>query len=212
MGLSNIPLRELKKARAKLALYHSALELIEKKMFHEVMLEDICRKAEVSRVTFFKFFPKKEDVLVYFMRVWLTERIIEIDTLQKRGFDAIRHLLIQVANQAEDKPGLLPSLISFLAEMNMHPAMPELSEAEVRLLFPEHIEAGRATPDMLDLFTRAMEEAHDAGTLNPLISIDTASKVLFTIFYGTYLTAQQFGSEDIIGFYEEHLQLLEKNT
>lgn len=212
MGLSNIPLRELKKARAKLALYHSALELIEKKMFHEVMLEDICRKAEVSRVTFFKFFPKKEDVLVYFMRVWLTERIIEIDTLQKRGFDAIRHLLIQVANQAEDKPGLLPSLISFLAEMNMHPAMPELSEAEVRLLFPEHIEAGRETPDMLDLFTRAMEEAHDAGTLNPLISIDTASKVLFTIFYGTYLTAQQFGSEDIIGFYEEHLQLLEKNT
>lgn len=209
VDLSDISQRELRKARAKLALYESALTLMENKMFHEVMLEDICRKAEVSRVTFFKFFPKKEDLLVYFMRVWLTERIIEIAAARKRGFAAIRHLLAKVANMAVDRPGLLPSLISFLAEMNMHPAMPELSEAEVRLLFPEHVEAGRATPDMLDLYERCMEEAREDGTLRPDISMDTAVKALFTIFYGAYLTAQQFGSEDISGFYEAHLQLLE---
>ncbi|MGG6314349.1 TetR/AcrR family transcriptional regulator [Paenibacillus macerans] len=207
--LSDISLRELKKARAKLALYESGLSLMENKMFHDVMLEDICRKAEVSRVTFFKFFPKKEDLLVYFMRVWLTERIIEIEAERKRGFAAIRHLLDKVAETAVDMPGLLPSLISFLAEMNMHPAMPELSEAEVRLLFPGHVETGRSTPDMLELFGRSMLEAEQDGTLKPDIPIETAVKALFTIFYGAYLTAQQFGSDEFSDFYEAHLLLLE---
>ncbi|WP_311198801.1 TetR/AcrR family transcriptional regulator [Paenibacillus hexagrammi] len=131
----DLSLRELKKARNKVALYEAALELIETRMFKEVMLDDICRKAEVSRVTFFKFFQRKEELLVYFMRIWLTERVIEIEAKRKRGFSAIRHVLLKVAESFREKPGIMPSLIAFLAEMNMHPCMPVLSRAEVRLLF-----------------------------------------------------------------------------
>lgn len=209
VAITDISLREIKKARTKLALYEAGMALMEDKMFHEVMLDDICRNAEVSRVTFFKFFPKKEDLLVYFMRVWLTERIIEIETEQKKGFAAVRHLLNMVAKQTEKMSGILPSLISFLAEMKMHPRLQELSEAEVRLLFPEHEEIGSRTPDMHELFSRAMKEAQERGELKPEISVNTAVKVLFTIFYGSFLTAQQYASNDIIGFYELHLQLLE---
>ena len=70
------------------------------------------------------------------MRVWLTERIIEIDAEGKKGFQAFRHLLSQVAQEHHVRPGMMPSLISFLAEQNMQPCMPELSPAEVSLLFP----------------------------------------------------------------------------
>ncbi|RJX39280.1 TetR/AcrR family transcriptional regulator [Paenibacillus pinisoli] len=208
--IADISLREIKKARAKIALYEASLSLMEDKMFHEVMLEDICRQAEVSRVTFFKFFPKKEDVLVYFMRVWLTERIIEIEQEKKMGFDAIRHLLYKVAEQTKVTPGILPSLISFLAEMRMHPHLQELTEAEVCLLFPDHEEIGSSTPDLYKIFHTSMEYAEKNGTLKEGISLDRAVKVLFTIFYGSFLTAQQYASTDIIGFYEIHLQLLEK--
>ncbi|WP_326115429.1 TetR/AcrR family transcriptional regulator [Paenibacillus alginolyticus] len=159
MDSSAISLRELKKARTKVALYEASLSLIGDKMFRDMMLDDICRKAEVSRVTFFKFYQKKEDLLVYFMRVWLTERIIEIEAEGKRGFSVIQHVLHKVAEETEERAGLMPSLISFLAEMNMHPCMPELSEAEVHLLFPDHVEVGAQTPDMFKTFS----SLHDGG-------------------------------------------------
>lgn len=208
MMFSNISLRELKKARTKVTLYEACLSLMEDKMFREVMLDDICRKAEVSRVTFFNFFQRKEDLLIYFMRVWLTERVIEIEAEQKRGFAVIRHLLNKVAQQTREKPGLMPSLISFLVEMKMHPCMPELSEAEIGLLFPGHEELGAETPDMYKIFYRSMSEAIVDGELKNEFTAETAVKVLFTVFYGAFLTAQLYDSSDIADFYETHLQLL----
>lgn len=209
MTNTDISLREIKKARAKIALYEASLSLMEDKMFHEVMVGEICQKVELSRVTFFKFFPKKEDVLIYFMQIWLTERIIEIEHLQKRGFDAIRHLLYKVGEQARTITGIMPSLISFLAQMKMHPHLQVLSRAEIRLLFPDAEEIGSQAPNLYELFKRCMAEAAELQQLKQGISVDNAVKVLFTIFYGSFLTAQQYASTDINGFYEVHLQLLE---
>ena len=209
MTNTDISLREIKKARAKIALYEASLSLMEDKMFHEVMVEDICQKAELSRVTFFKFFPKKEDVLIYFMQIWLTERIIEIESMHKHGFDAIRHLLYKVGEQAGTITGIMPSLISFLAQMKMHPNLQDLSRAEIRLLFPGEEEIGSKAPNLYELFKRSMSEAAELQQLKQGISVDDAVKILFTIFYGSFLTAQQYASTDIIGFYEVHLQLLE---
>ncbi|MGG3306916.1 helix-turn-helix domain-containing protein [Paenibacillus lautus] len=205
----DIPLRELKKAKNKIALYEAALSLMSDRMFSQVMVEDICRRAEISKVTFFKFYQRKEDLLIYFMRVWLTKRVIEIDTEGKKGFQAFRHLLSQVANEHQVRPGMMPSLISFLAEQNMQPCMPELSSAEVSLLFPGHEEAGSKSPNMYDLFQQFMEEEEQAGRLNKVFTLEQAVQICFTIFYGAFLTAQLYNSTEISLFYETHLGLLE---
>ncbi|NHN29068.1 TetR/AcrR family transcriptional regulator [Paenibacillus agricola] len=210
MPHSDIPLRELKKARNKVALYEASLSLIANKTFREVMLDDICRKAEVSRVTFFKYFQRKEELLVYFMRVWLTNRILEIEAEGKREFSAVRHLLNKVAEQARETPGLMPSLISFLAEMKMHPCMPELSNAEIRLLFPGHEVIAAQEPNMFALFQSCMAEANQNGRLRKHVTVDMAVTTLFTIFYGAFLSAQLYESTEIMNFYEIHLQLLEQ--
>ncbi|MNZ54695.1 hypothetical protein D3C78_726060 [compost metagenome] len=209
MAYADISLRELKKAKTKVALYEACLKLIGDKMFREVMLDDICRAAEVSRVTFFNFFQRKEDLLVYFMRIWLTERIIEIQAEEKKGFAAIRHLLSKVAEQCRDRQGMMPSLIAFLSEMKMHPCMPQLSEAEVTLLFEGHEDIGAKEPDMFQLFRQCMEEASASGQLKPNMTVDMAVPILFTVFYGAFLTAQLYQATDIEQVYEDHLQWLE---
>jgi len=206
---TEIPLRELKKAKNKIALYEAALSLMEDRMFSQVMLEDICKRAEISKVTFFKFYQRKEDVLIYFMRVWLTERIIEIDNQGKKGFQAFRHLLLHIAEENKVRPGMMPSLISFLAEQNMQPCMPELSAAEVSLLFPGHQEEGSQSPNMFALFLRFMEEEEQSGNLNKHLTLEQAVQICFTIFYGAFLTAQLYNSTEIGRFYETHLGLLE---
>lgn len=209
MQYSEIPLRELKKAKNKIALYEASLSLMEDRMFSQVMLEDICKRAEISKVTFFKFYQRKEDVLIYFMRVWLTERIIEIDNQGKKGFQAFRHLLLHIAEENKVRPGMMPSLISFLAEQNMQPCMPELSPAEVSLLFPGQEEEGSQSPNMFALFLRFMEEEEQSGNLNKHLTLEQAVQICFTIFYGAFLTAQLYNSPEIGHFYETHLRLLE---
>ncbi|WP_054403422.1 TetR/AcrR family transcriptional regulator [Paenibacillus solani] len=209
MLYSDIPLRELKKATNKITLYEAALSMMRDRMFSQVMLEDICKRAEISKVTFFKFYQRKEELLIYFMRIWLTKRIIEINAEGKRGFQAFRHLLYQVAKEHQIRPGMMPSLISFLAEQNMQPCMPELSPAEVSLLFPGHEEAGSKSPNMYDLFQQFMKEEDQAGRLNKALTLEQAVQICFTIFYGAFLTAQLYNSTEIDRFYETHLGLLE---
>ena len=132
----NLSLREIKKARSKISILKAAFELIGETPFREVKVEDICRKAEVSTVTFFKFFLQKEDLLIYFMRLWLTDRLIELKLEPGRGIGAIRRLFQTAAAGAGRRPGLMLSLIGYLSEVNMHPDMPALSEAEIRILYP----------------------------------------------------------------------------
>jgi len=207
-----LPLREIKKARSKIALAKAGLELIGKTSFKAVKLEDICEKAEVSKVTFFKFFPQKEDLLIYFMRLWLTDRMIELKERPKRGIEAIRHLLRTVSSGAGERPGLMLSLIGYLSEVNMHPNMPTLSEAEIHLLYPGKEALVDAEPPTLGaLFCRFIEEAKEDGSIPAQASTDDLVKAMFTIFYGAYLTAHLYNSDQFMEFYDLHLNLLLSN-
>ena len=56
----SLPLRERKKLRTRRALADAALRLFTEKGFDATTLEDLTEEAEVSRSTFFRFFPAKE--------------------------------------------------------------------------------------------------------------------------------------------------------
>ncbi|WP_228728329.1 TetR/AcrR family transcriptional regulator [Brevibacillus composti] len=209
MTVQKIPLREWKKAKTKQALLQACLELIGERSFRHVYVEDICRRAEVSKVTFFKFFPQKEDLLLYFMCLWLTDRLMELAESPKRGTQALRHLFQKVDESAREVPGIMLSLIGFLSEVKMHPCMPELSDAEIHLYYPGKEEQARAiVPDLQHLFQRCVEEAIADGEIAEGRGVEEMVIGLFTIFYGAYLTAHLYQSQDFFRFYELHLKLL----
>jgi AcrR family transcriptional regulator len=56
----SLPLRERKKLRTRRALADAALRLFTQNGFDATTLEDLAGEAEVSRSTFFRFFPAKE--------------------------------------------------------------------------------------------------------------------------------------------------------
>ncbi|MFP3389909.1 TetR/AcrR family transcriptional regulator [Brevibacillus sp. SIMBA_040] len=206
-----ISLREKKKAKTKLALLEGCLELIGEGTFRRVLVEDICQHAEVSKVTFFKFFPQKEDLLTYFMSIWQAECFLELSSSSKRGLEAIRYIFAKVTEDGKKYPGIMLSLISFLSEQQMHPWVPTLSEAELYLLFPE--EANRAAiseVSLYDIFKKSVAEAREDGHLSLRVSDEEAVILLFSMFYGAYLSAHLFRASDFMSFYEMHLKSLLK--
>ncbi len=59
-GDRSLPLRERKKVRTRRALADAALRMFSENGFGATKLEDLAEEAEVSKSTFFRFFPAKE--------------------------------------------------------------------------------------------------------------------------------------------------------
>lgn len=204
-----LSLREKKKAKTKFAFLDAALELIGDGSFRNVLVDDICERAEVSKVTFFKFFPQKEELLIYYMSIWQAECFVELRSTGKRGWVAVRHIFAKVTRDSEKQPGVMLSLISFLAEQKMHPCVPLLSDAELYFRFPEEEEreAIRAT-DLHQMLQKCVQEAAEDGQLALHLSEREGVILLFSIFYGAYLTAHLFHVSDYMACYELHLKSL----
>lgn len=59
-----VSLRERKKEQVRRQFQRIALELFDERGFEQVTVDDIAERAEISRSTFFRYFPTKEDVLI----------------------------------------------------------------------------------------------------------------------------------------------------
>src|SRR6185369_17133604 len=107
-------LRKEKAARLKLAVLEQTLKLIGKKPFDDLYVDDICEKVKISKVTLFKYFPAKEDILSYFFRIWCLRRVVELRDKPREGLQGVFYLFDKLGEDLETHPGIILSLIAYL--------------------------------------------------------------------------------------------------
>jgi AcrR family transcriptional regulator len=78
-GVTDPGLRERKKARTRAELQRHALRLFRDRGWAATTVDDIAAAAEVSRSTFFRYFPTKEDVVLF----------DDVDPLYEQAFRAL---------------------------------------------------------------------------------------------------------------------------
>ena len=188
-ALGDIPLRQRKKARTRLALLDAFLERLRQKPMSEITVKELCEAAEVSEWTFFNYFPRKNDLFTYFTRLWSIET-----TWQARraaggveGLAAIEAVFDRAALVFEENPRLLLEMAIFIASEPQKAATKKkmISQAERLLRFPdlegiEDIPQGNIT----SIFSANLKAALAAGELPEGADVEAAILNLEAIFYG----------------------------
>ncbi len=130
-------LRKEKAARLKIHVLDQTLKLIGRKSFEDLYVDDICTRAKISKVTLFKYFPQKEDILLYFFRIWCMSRCVELTQKSREGAAGIHYLFDKIGETAEEHPGLMLALLGYLSDMRRSPKPFPVKPEEKKLLFPD---------------------------------------------------------------------------
>lgn len=129
-------LRKEKAARLKLAILDNTLKLIGNRPFADLHIDEICKKTKISKVTLFKYFPQKEDIALYYFRVWCLRRTVELQEKNREGLTGVYHLFDKLSEDVERVPGMVLALAAYLADMKRSPKPFPLKAEEKKFLFP----------------------------------------------------------------------------
>ena len=142
-------LRERKKARTRAAIQRHALRLFRQQGYDETTVSQIAEAAEVSESTFFRYFPSKEDVVL-----WddFDPRVVEVFRAQPSGVrpvQAVRVAIREVLGELthEQQLELRERMDLMLAVPGLRTNMLEQMEAPMRLFAQMLAERSGRRPD-----------------------------------------------------------------
>jgi len=204
-------LRKEKAARLKLAILDGTLKLIGKKSFDDLLVDEICARVKISKVTLFKYFPQKEDILLYYFRLWCLRRAVELNDKPKEGVAGITFLFDKLSEDAEAHPGIILSLFAYLADIRRTLRPFPVKVEEKKLLFPDLENIGAIEIQSIDqMFEKFSLEAIFKKEITKTSSTRDITQILIAIFYGSVLTAHINQISTLKIFFRKNIELIMK--
>lgn len=204
-------LRKEKAARLKVQILEYALRLIGKKSFDDVYVEDLCAKVKISKVTFFKYFPQKEDVLLYYFRIWCLTRSVELKAKPKEGLQGVYYLFDKLSETCEANPGLMLSLVGYLADLKRPPKPFPVKAEEKTLLFPDNKDITSVEIFSIDqMFEKFTLEAIFRKEITSTTSTRDITNLFMTTFLGCIIAAHINQQNPFKLFFRRNVDLIVK--
>lgn len=204
-------LRKEKAARLKLSVLDQTLKLIGKKSFYDLYVDEICDKVKISKVTLFKYFPQKEDILLYYFRVWCMRRAVELKEKPREGVQGMFFLFDKLSEDCDSHPGIIMSLFAYLADLRRTPRPFPVKVEEKKLLFPDIADIHTIEIQSVDqMFEKFALEAIFKKEITKTASTRDVTNVLTIIFYGSVLTAHINQQTNLKIFFRRNVELLLK--
>lgn len=214
---NDIPLRQRKQARNRLALLDATIERMREKPLADITVEEVCQEVEVSKGTFFRYFPRKTDLILYYIRLWSIEFMWHAtrDAGTSPGLAMIEELFDWTAVVFEDHPRLFAELIAFRAfEPQEFTRLARddkimVSQAERLLRFPD-LDGIESMPEgtFHSIFRYNLQAAVANAELPESTDIDDVILSLACIFYGVPLMLADHVPKNLAAVYSHQLRLL----
>lgn len=202
-------LRKEKAALLKLSVLDNTLKLIGKKPFDDLHVEEICARVKISKVTLFKYFPKKEDILLYYFRIWCLRRAVELRTKPKEGLNGISFLFDKLSEDSDLNPGIILSLFAYLADLKRALKPFPVKAEEKKLLFPDEKEILSIEIQSVDqMIEKFALEAIFKKEITKNTSTRDITNLLLSVFYGSLVTAHINQLSPLKIFFRKNLEIL----
>ena len=204
-------LRKEKAARLKIQVLDQTLKLIGRKSFDDLYVDDICEKVKISKVTLFKYFPQKEDILLYYFRLWCMSRCVDIHQKPREGMAAIHFVFDKLSEEFEDRPGMMLSVVAYLSDSRRSPKPFPVKMEEKKLYF-------RDAPDIASIEMLSLDQMFEKFSLEAIFkkemtkSFNTRdiTNLLLSLFFGGIVACHINRLSMIKMFFRKNVDLLLK--
>lgn len=206
-------IRKEKAARLKLAILDHSLKLIGRRPFEDLFVEDICQRVKISKVTLFKYFPVKEDILAYYFRIWCLRRTVELKEKPKEGVQGITYLFDKLSEDFDQHPGIILSLVAYLSSPKRPPKPFPLKAEEKKLLYPDI--ADIQSTDIMSieqLMEKFALEAVFRKEITRTSNTRDITHLLMALFFGSIVTIQMTQINPTKPFLRRMIELGGKNS
>lgn len=188
LTLEDLPLRPKKYALTKVGLLRAAMERLDDRTLEELQVRELCEVVAISEASFFNYFPRKADLLVYFIQLWTVDVAWHATIAERDGKtlrEAIGRIFEVTAVDAARHPGLMGEVLASQARLRESPALADITLAERLVAFPgrpgiDEVPARGLDSILPDLLARAVQK----GELPRGTDIASATLGLASIFFG----------------------------
>ncbi len=194
--------RDLNKAQTRLDILGAVYSLTSEVNFRALKVKSIADEINITEMTFFNYFKKKEDILRYMMGLWGLDLMVLQHQAPLSGEAAIRRIFQQTAEHVKKHPGLLVSFVSYLVTAEIDPNADNIEAADRYLLYPD-------LPELYEQRIRSGNEMllQHLHEMNPSTDHTKTLFHLASCFYGDVLVAHT-ANLDIEMLYTNSLDLI----
>ena len=214
----DLPLRERKASKKRLAIYDAGRELLKDVTLGNIKIEEICELAQVSRSTFFSYFPRKMDLIIYDIRLWGLEKGYDMQHLpqEELGLVYIENIYRELAETMQNQSPYWADVMVLRAceprtihRLNTDPT-PIIPLGDRLLRFPDK-EGIDTFPEATayNLVKRNLAIAVKKGELPPDTDLHSALIVVNSILYGSAVILAGYSNLETLSWeLQKQLQLI----
>lgn len=207
----SLPLRQRKFADTKVSILEALVARLDERPLEAISTKELAAAIPISEASFFNYFPKKTDLIVYFIQLWSIGAMRHARSRETNGsaLAAIEAVFEHTAKEAVAHPGTLREVIAAQARMGQKPALQEISLAERLRAFPDADDIDDIPAAGLDqIVTPLLAQAVETGELPKEADLQLLMLAVCSIFFGTPILLLGRAPEAIGAMYRAELELL----
>ncbi|MDH5379860.1 MAG: TetR/AcrR family transcriptional regulator [Cyclobacteriaceae bacterium] len=173
-------LREQKSALIRVNLAKNLESRLRNERFDAIKVTDLCKSINISKVTFFKYFSSKEELLRYYFRIWCLELCYELYKKPKKGEDGIYFIFERVVSGLNNIPNFFYAYYSYQVNDKRIRSPFPIKEKERKIIIGE---------DSAEIEIRSLKQLIENFVLEAIFSneIEVSDPKTFSDFLYTHL-------------------------
>ena len=178
-------LRERKVARQKLEILDHITEFLKEQPLQNLMVDELCKKAMISRVTFYRYFPTRGHIISFYSSIWSFQVKTWCAKHNLKGLAALEYFFDFMGQSSNQAPYLYSSMFDFAWHKDKPDFKRGLTLAEMQILIPEF----EGDPEEFDFsvgnfFVENCAFSIQNKEVNPSLTHDELTGLIATMFHG----------------------------